>query len=339
MRNNIRASIGTTQTKKGDKTPSGQLWANGEFGLGYFAEYEETTRAEETNWQLAAGQEVDRQLTPEEVDSITLSDALNSHKHGLKGITGYGKRMVRNGCFLLEERLGTVDCALWTFTVPTLGKEARGTLAKNWGKLTNRLVQYLSRQLGKAGRSPAIIGCTEIQTARLKKYQEGYLHLHLVCPLHSNNGGRFALDVDRVRSWFANALENFAGMQLPTLPRVQVEQIRKSAESYMGKYLSKGGSEELAAFIEDLGVESVPGQWWFSSALMRDRIKETTKTGRNCGIVLESVIQYAFEEGNLEIFEYIRHVDVEVDGVLYTCGWYGKLRRDVAEDLQEFLTS
>jgi hypothetical protein len=307
VKNNIRAAIGTTQTKKGAKSPSGQLWANGEFGLGYFTEYEETTRAEETNWYLADGQEVDRQLTPEEVDSITLSDVPNSHKHGLKGITGHGKRMVRNGCFLLEERLGTVDCALWTFTVPTLGKEARKTLAKNWGKLTNRLVQYLSRQLGRAGRPPAIIGCTEIQTARLKKYREGYLHLHLVCPLHSNNGGRFALDVDDVRAWFTNALVKFAETKLPTLPRVQVEQVRKSAESYMGKYLSKGGSEELAAYIEDLGVESVPGQWWFCSALMRDRIKKTTKTGRNCGIVLESVIQHTLSRGqeSLQVRRYI----------------------------------
>jgi hypothetical protein len=227
---------------------------------------------------------------------------------------------------------------MWTLTVPTLGKEARATLAANWGKLVNRLIQHLSRQLGRAGRPPAIIGCTEIQTGRLEKYRQGYLHLHLVCPLHSNTGGRYALDVENVRSWFGSAIERYAETKLSILPRVQVEPVRRSAEAYLGKYLSKGSGDELAAFIEDLGEDAVPGQWWFGSALLKSRVKEGVRKGRNAGTMLDAVIQHAFETGDMSVFDYIRHVDLETESGVFTVGWYGRLRADVAADLINFLT-
>lgn len=339
MLNAIRASIGTAPSKKNDKSPSGQIWPNGEFGLGYYCEYEETTFEDEYNYCIEGPYGVEKKLTPEQVHSLTLSDVPNSHKRGLKGLTTHGARMVRSGCYLLESKLGREDCMMWTLTVPVLGREGRRQLAENWGKLVNRLVQWLSRELAKAGRPPAIIGCTEIQTGRLEKYRQGYLHLHLICPGYSNTGGRFAVDVVRFRSWWKSALEKHSGQSIPTLPRIQAEVVKKSAEAYMGKYLSKGGDDCLSLFIEDLGEDSVPGQWWFCSALMRNRIKEGRKQGRNCGAILDAFIQHAFESGQMEVFEFIRHVDLVADTGRYTCGWYGKLRRDVADDLVQFLAT
>lgn len=347
MRNVIRTRIGTTKSHASVKSPSGQVWPNGEFGLGYYNEIEEVTWEEENGWYTTPDLSGDPDYAPKQPDPLTLSDVSNSHKppgpgpgkYGLNGLTGYGAKMVRNGCYLLEQKLGRKDCFMWTFTVPTLGKPGRVELAKNWGKLTNRLVQYLARELGKSGRPPAIVGCTEIQTGRLEKYRQGYLHLHLICPGHSNNGGRYALDASEVRSWFHSALQRFSGQSNLPLPRVQVEPVRKSAEGYMAKYLSKGSGGELAGFIEDLGVESVPGQWWFASSAVKAKIKEAKRSGRNTGIVLEAVIQTAFEDHNLAVFEYIRHAEIQHDGRWITIGWYGKLRQDVADDLIKFLTS
>lgn len=338
MRNEIRKKLGTSPAPKEYRRPSGTIWPNGEFGLGFYTEYELVEAENEWAWtgdKPATGAEP-QDLLPE--DPLTLSDAPNSHKKGLKGLTTYGGRMVRSGCYLMERQLGKQDCMLWTFTVPTLGREARAELARNWGKLVNRLLGQLSRLLAKSGRKPAIIGCSEIQTGRLEKYRQGYLHLHLVCPAHSNVGGRFALDVQEVRSWFKKALERFAGCSIPQTPRVQAEIVKKSVEGYMGKYLSKGTGEELAGFIEDLGIESVPGQWWFCSALMRQAITKRVASGKNAGSVLDCVVQHAFETGDMSIFEYISHVDVEVDGVRYTAGWYGRLRIDIANDLRDFLS-
>jgi hypothetical protein len=338
MKNTIRTSIGTAQSKKNDKSPSGQIWPNGEFGLGYYCDYEETTFEDEYNYALAQPSGSDARLTPEQAHALTLSDVPNSHKKGLNGLTTYGARMLRSGCYLLESKLGLHDCMMWTLTVPTLNQEGRRQLAENWGKLVNRLVQWLSRELARAGRPPAVIGCSEIQTGRLEKYRQGYLHLHLICPGCSNTGGRFAVDAGRFRAWWKSALEKCSGQSMPTLPRIQAEAVKKSAEAYMGKYLSKGSGDELAAFIEDLGEESVPGQWWFCSSLMRNRIKKGRRQGRNTGVILESFIQHAFETGQMEAFEFIRHVDLVTESGRYTCGWYGKLRRDIADDLIAFLS-
>jgi hypothetical protein len=337
MRNAIRASIGTAPNKKNDKSPSGQVWPNGEFGVGYYCDYEETTYQDEYNYVLANPSESEVELTPEVVSSLTLSDVPNSDKRGLKGLTTYGARMVRSGCYLLESKLGREDCMMWTLTVPTLNREGRVQLARNWGKLVNELVKWLTRRLGESGRPPAIIGCTEIQTGRLEKYRQGYLHLHLVCPARSNRGGRWAVDANRFRAWWKTAIERHSGHSIPTLPRIQAEVVKRSAEAYMGKYLSKGGDDCLPAFIEDLGEGSVPGQWWFCSSLMRTRIREGRRQGRNTGALLEAFIQNAFETGEMDVFEYISHVDLVTESGRYTCGWYGKLRRDVADQLMEFL--
>jgi hypothetical protein len=139
MRNAIRASIGTAPNKKNDKSPSGQVWPNGEFGVGYYCDYEETTYQDEYNYVLANPSESEVELTPEVVSSLTLSDVPNSDKRGLKGLTTYGARMVRSGCYLLESKLGREDCMMWTLTVPTLNREGRVQLARN--KLVNELVK------------------------------------------------------------------------------------------------------------------------------------------------------------------------------------------------------
>jgi hypothetical protein len=275
------------------------------------------------------------------IDPLTLSDVVNSHKpetpgrrkNGLNGITGYGAKMVRSGCFLMEQKLGREDCFMWTLTVPPLGRRARGELARNWGKLTNRLLQWLSRELRKKGRAPAIVGVVEIQSKRLETTHQGYLHLHLICPGHANTEGRFAVDADSLRSWWKEAIERYSDTVLHVSPRVQVEPVRKSVEAYMGKYMSKGSSEELAAFIEDLGEESVPGQWWFASSVVKGRIRDNKASGKKAGLLLEIVVREAFDSNNFEIFEFIRHCEVEMDGFFVTVGWYGKLKQEVAKEL------
>jgi hypothetical protein len=51
----------------------------------------------------------------------------------------------------------------------------------------------------------------------------------------------------------------------------------------MGKYLSKGSDDCLGQFVADLGYESVPGQWWFASAQMKQWVKKTPLEGGTLG--------------------------------------------------------
>lgn len=342
----------------------GRIWPNGEFSVGYVPVLEDADEREysyspyqmplvspdDDDWyfdQLELWEEGE-----DAADSmhglpcsvpLTLSNASDSHspppraKQGLKGLTAKGRKMIRSGAFLLEQRLGKDDCVMITLTVPTLGLDARRAVAKQWGSLTNRLVQYLSRELLKQGRKPTIIGCVEVQTARLKKYSEGYLHLHLIAPAHGNKGRTWAVDTKELVSWWKRALERVINTTLPQAPRVETAIVEKSVEAYLSKYLSKGGTDELDAFVADLGEDCVPGQWWFCSAPMRQAIEENTLYGPNVGALLESVIEHLLEQGTGEGFEYVRHVDRKIGQSLVTCGWVGRLTPEFYVDLRQFL--
>lgn len=364
MRNELRQELGTYVQGRPQIIPSGKLWPNGEFSLGYTRVGQQGSPDDEWAWvqpeRYLTGEELDARLECmnellEEMQEfyrlsgelaasgLTLSNVWNSHsppsatKKGLKGLTGHGTKMLRSACWLLEERLGKDDCVMITLTVPTLGKRDRITVAEQWGVITNRLVQWLSRELVKAGRTPAIAGCVEIQTGRLHKYAQGYLHLHLVCPAHSNNGGTWAIDAKRLRTWWAECLERTIGKRLPSMPRIETAIVEKSVEGYLGKYLSKGTGDELAAFIGDLGEAAVPGQWWFMSAPMRAAIVAATVSGRNAGAIIDAMVNHLLEQGTGEGFEYIRHIDCLMNGLPVTVGYVGRFGPELAADIRAML--
>lgn len=364
MRNKIRAAVGSYASSVQRMEPSGRIWPNGEFSLGYKFVGVETDSDEEyaytTPEKSLTGEELDARLEAmhellDEVQRVyscggdarllrlTLSNVWNSHKpisarkNGLKGLTGTGARMLRSACYLLEKRLGTSDVAMVTLTVPTLTQPQRVKLAQSWGRLTNRLVQYLSRELLKRGRAPVIAGCVEVQSGRLKRYRQGYLHLHLVLPAHSNKGGCWAVSADALRTWWKEAIERILGCELTSLPRIETAQVEKSVEAYLGKYLSKGAGEDLDAFIGDLGEESVPGQWWFMSAPMRDAVKSATMSGVNAGALLDAMVNHLLDEGTGEGFEYIRHIDCPIGGKPVTVGYVGRLSPELLSELTMML--
>jgi hypothetical protein len=362
--NAIREKLGTYKQSSRAIVPSGRIWPNGEFSLGYSRVGDEVEQDNEWSWTGG-----ESGLSPSELDErleclhgwleavtgvysesgrlatvlLTLSSAPYSDKltpapqRGLKGLTGYGTKMLRSGCFLLEQKLGREDCVMITLTVPTLGQDARRKLALRWGVVTNNLVRYLTRKLVSAGRPAAIAGCVEIQTGRLEQYRQGYLHIHLVCPAYSNTGGRWAIDASALRTWWANEIERTIQCTLPNLPRVETAIVQKSVEGYLGKYLSKGTGDELAAFIGDLGEDAVPAQWWFMSAPLKRAIRENTASGRNAGAILDALVNYLLDQGTGEGFEYIRHIDCELGGKPVTVGYIGRLSTELRQEVFGFL--
>ena len=365
MRTQLFKSVIPGRATENSTTAVGRIWPNGEFSIGYVPVMEE---ADTRRYEYLP--DVVPMLTPEDDDyyfdqlefweegedaadsvhglpcnvPLTLSNASDSHnppprtKQGLKGLTAKGRKMIRSGAYLLEQKLGKDDCVMITLTVPTLGRDARRAVAEQWGTLTNRLVQYLSRALLKQGRKPAIIGCVEVQTGRLKEYRQGYLHLHLICPAHGNRGRVWAIDTKDLIAWWKGALERVINNTLPHSPRVETAIVEKSVEAYLAKYLSKGGNEDLAAYVEDLGEDAVPAQWWFCSSTMRDAIRDETLHGPNVGALLETMIEHLLNEGTGEGFQYVRHVDRPVGGNLVTCGWVGRLEPELLAELRDFLT-
>lgn len=366
MRNSIRARVGSYSLSSARRIPSGRLWPNGEFTLGYTRDGDESDRPSEWAWtgegRYLTSNELEQRLEAmhellDEVEAfyrmsgelacsgLNLSNVWNSHKSveakkkGLKGLTGWGSKMLRSACYLLESRLGTEDVVMVTLTVPTLQRAQRIRLAQQWGVLTNRLVQYLTRALVKAGRTPVIAGCVEIQSARLEKYRQGYLHLHLVCPAHSNTGGVWAIDASALRTWWKEAIERVIECPVTSLPRIETAIVEKSVEAYLAKYLSKGSGDDLEKFIADLGEGSVPGQWWFMSAPMRRAVVQGTRSGRNAGVLLDALVQTALSEGNPTQFAYLCPVDCALGGRPTLVGWVGKLPPEMLSDVMAMLST
>lgn len=341
----LRQTLGGTMGRQADKKAFGRIWPNGNFSLG-------VGPVGSTSLEMDGADEEglarwgDHPGLGAAVAALTSSNGTNSHKgvecrekNGLKGITSHGQQMLRSACYLLERDYGNADLCFATLTVPTLPREGRVELARNWGALVNRLCQFLTRRLTKAGRPTKVAGCTEIQTARLASHAQAYLHVHAIWPSHSNESGRlWAVQWGEIRAWWAQALERYSGCSLPYQPRVELAPVRKSAEKYMGKYLSKGSGEALDGFIEDLGEDSVPGQWWFMSADMRHQVKAETAHGPNTGTILQAVMQTAFETGDFSMFEWVKHVEVTFTDRPVTIGWCGRLQSDARDDLLSLLS-
>lgn len=366
MRNMTRSRVGSYQQSAPRLIPTARVWPNGEFTLGYTRDGEESPEVAEWTWTGGA-----QGLSPNELDVrleclhgwldavagvysvsgrlaaalLTLSCAPNSEmkaeptKYGLNGLTGTGAKMLRSACFLLEQKFGKEDVTMATFTVPRLSRAERILVARRWGVLTNDLVRRLKACLIEAGRPPVVAGCVEIQSSRLESRKEGYLHIHAVWPAHANRGGLWAVRAEEIRAWWKAALERVIGRELPCAPRIETAIVEESVEHYMGKYLSKGSDDCLGQFVADLGHESVPGQWWFASVEMKRWVKENTLGGRNLGALLDGYVQHTVTLGTGEGFEWLRHVDLPLNGRLITVGYVGRLSKGTKRDLDLMLKS
>ena len=335
----LRQTWGGTVGRTPDKKFYGRIWPNGNFSLGT-GPVGQTALEDEGADEIGLARFGDSGDLQAAIAALTSSNALNSPtpsqeaaQRGLKGITSLGQQMLRSACYLLERDYGNSDLCFATLTVPTLPKGARFLLAQNWSELVRQLLQWVSRRLTSAGRPTKVCGCTEVQSARLASRGEAYLHLHLVWPAHSNCGGRlWAVEWAEIRDWWARALVRFSCCELPHHPRVELAPVKKSAERYMGKYLSKGSGEALDAFIADLGECSVPPTWWFMTADMRHQVKSETVRGGNTGALLYAVVEQALGEGDLGDFVWVRPVMLEYGDRSIHIGWCGRLAPRARDD-------
>jgi len=259
--------------------------------------------------------------------SMDLSNLSNSEKipeskprakRGLKGITGYGRILVKDAAHWLQEEYGKSRLAFWTVTIPPdcLTEE----LISQWSGVVDLLRRKLTYHLEKHDLPNFIVGVTEVQPGRWER-DGGIppLHLHILfvaghkpfVPLLSK--GLLA------KIWGAT-LENFSGKtpNLDTLSNVSF--IRKDAVGYLGKYMSKGGSSTSA-----LPARLVPSSWYFCSQLLRRVVKALIT--KYSGEWVNDLYEYF--RVSTQMFNFTKAVEIEFgDGHKIKVGWYGDLKRD-----------
>lgn len=300
---------GTTYSPRGvDKGyASCRVYPNGEFGIGRLPAKQKT--AEDRRYDALEVEDWEFYVDgrPHELeDGTVLHDATDkiqlpasklgtvnelsqpTQKYGKNGITNYGKRMVRNAGFLMEERFGKGVLQMGTLTIPSLDEPIMLVICSNWAQLQKRFFEKCKRRYAKYKRPWMYVSVTEIQPRRWNQYGECGLHIHFLAPsyflgLH----GFYTLDDNWVRNAWRECISNLLSAHFPdgfrdemlVVPNYRREKVKKSAAAYLGKYMSKG-SDICQEVCADLGEKWLPSQWWSLSSnlkrLIKNRIIHTT---------------------------------------------------------------
>lgn len=322
--------------RAGAKRLSGKLWPTGEFSFGTFTERPDEAlddREVERHWDDAPAPlnltNLPNSRTPPQCVLSAGPEGQKKPKekrgkYGKRGITGYGKKMLKSAGKLLQDRPQGYRLTFCTITLPPFPQSVRRAVSEGWGKMLNRLLEFLYRRLHRQGLPKAIICATEVQPGRLRETAEAYLHLHLVWPNHRRRQKGWAIAPNDLRDWMVSYLESHYSLSDVGHVNVNTQQVKKSASNYIAKYISKG-SEEVQAVIADVGEEGLPGQWWSMTKPLKEWVWLAMEAGEVTGERLHQWLNYAWDYDNFELFRYIYHVEVPINGVLVTVGWRGCL--------------
>lgn len=334
----------TIPIRKSDKTPSGRIWPCQEFSLGYVTPRPDD-RLDERELEYCAPGDEGSEASPSPLDLRNVPNSDNAprcplvagpegakvskrpERYGRKGITGYGKKMVKSVGALIDRHYPHHRITFATITMPSLPKQLRVELAQTWPKLVNELMKWLCRRLEKKGLPKVVVSVTEIQPKRLEESGEGYLHLHLLWMNPPQASGGWSIRVENLRSWVADWLIRKNLWAQDSHINVDTRSVKGEKARYLAKYASKGVTE-IEAFAEDCGWESVPSQWWNCTNTARRWVKDHIVEGRTAGELLDHFVSQVFESGDFSDLHYIYQVEIELDGKWLNVGWRGGLTSD-----------
>lgn len=206
------------------------------------------------------------------------------NKYGKKGITGYGRRVVRNVAYMFERDFGKANLLMGTVTIPLFPLAVEKYVCSHWAVLVRRFFEKLKRRYKKFGHDFRYLSVTEIQPGRYKKYKSCGLHLHFLFKKQKSKDGTVWVSEDNfIRNAWYECLKNllqsmpaeFGELPIFAPPNYRREIIKTNASAYVSKYLSKGG-EVVDQVQRELGEEFLPSQWWSTDAASRNQLKSET---------------------------------------------------------------
>lgn len=264
------------------------------------------------------------EATQEFVSTLGLSSLSNLHKmpepaqrksRGSRGMTAYGRQVVRSTCQWLEDRHGHKYLSFLTLSIPP--EAVQPELYENWARLTKNLRQVLSYHLRAAGLPGQLIGVVEVQERRQSDGAElPYLHWHIVFQGRKKHGP-WALSPSRIDSIWRNALEEILGKDVCVKAAANIQRVKKSCVSYLGKYLSKG----LKA-LSSINPKYLPSSWYMCTRSLSQSVKNAIR--RVSGEAAEQFYHYLRSNPHLLRFDKDVYRQCPIFGRLH-CGWYGDL--------------
>lgn len=134
------------------------------------------------------------------------------------------------------------------------------------------------------------------------------------------------------REKWGDTLQNIVGQELYLGACENVQMVKKSAEGYLGKYMTKSG-EEVAKVKEDGNEWMLPHQWWFSTAEMKRWLRARMSCGQATGQLLDSLVYEALLEDSLPDGLWIRPILIELTDMSFHAGWIGRLSGHLKVDI------
>lgn len=201
---------------------------------------------------------------PEEVES--------RERKGLKGMSSYGRRMVRNAAHLLQEEAGIARCIFATCTVPSLPLEKMVALHQNWHKVVEIYRLGIRRALKQQQLSGEIVTVSEVQAKRHERSGLPILHIHSVF-VGVNAFGRFVLTPEIHDDIWFKAIKTIINVDRDECTTAcNLQRVRKNASSYIGKYMSKG-LVDARAIAAGGKADWLPKHWWNCTRSLSRRVK------------------------------------------------------------------
>lgn len=185
-------------------------------------------------------------------------------RYGANGITSYGARRVRNCCYELQRRAPKKCVCFATVTVPTMPFEMMARLHESWNKVVDAYRRKLRRKLRNNGLSGDSVTVSEIQSKRYKSTGIPILHLHTVF-VGRVPGKKWAISTEDHDQIWKETLSIVLGEGVPEVSSAcNIQSIKKSAEGYLGKYMTKG-TKVVRQLAEEGFIGWLPKQWWAAS--------------------------------------------------------------------------
>ncbi len=317
----------------------GTVWENGEFGVAIapleqpqcpFDLNRPPMNPEEAEWNrnLIKVHGAIEVLKFKGVDPLGYSPLPKNHKPGIRGqrgISSHGKKLIRNSCYRLEQECPKSRLTFATFTLPAVSRDESLFLSEQWGEIQRRFVQKLGRALKAKGLPGEIVGAVEVQEERA--FRDGILalHIHLVF-VGRNHKKTWAITPSEYNQLWKSVLEGY----LFNSPESydwravhNVQRVKKSVESYLGKYATKG-VKSVSKLIAEFGENSLPRHWYTCTNSLRDRV--VARVSRLSTQQAKDIVNLCMN-GASDAFVYFKPIVVKFpSGKDVTVGWFGRVK-------------
>jgi hypothetical protein len=222
---------------------------------------------------------------------VSATTDIGGAQRGSKGITVYGARLVRNACYLLQQKYGKNRLSFLTTTIPG-SPDMTCSVAQGWGEVVRRFMQALREKLVRSGLPPFIVSVSEIQMKRFMESGGMPLHLHMVFVGRPLDNAPWVLNKQWINEAWRTAVVGVIpdAAKLNFGPSTRIERIEKDAAGYLGKYMSKGAAT-VNYVIERYPelYEFLPSTWYNLTHAMRQTVLKYVAYGPVVGEAIEDM--------------------------------------------------